>query len=242
MRKLFLLNSFVIFFCCSVNGNIAAPDTITEPVAKKAVLKPYIAPAVLISSGTIIHFMDGTKSAVRDFMQDNLQYNGQIDDYAQYAPLVTVYALNLFGINGKNNFGNRTALAAKSMLLNGLITDRLKNWTDTERPNGEKNSFPSGHTSKAFTVAHFMHRELGDISYWYSIGAYSCATAVGVMRLAKNAHWMSDVLAGAGIGILSTELVYLTHQYKWDNKHIRKLDILPFQFGKNKGISFVYTF
>jgi membrane-associated phospholipid phosphatase len=62
------------------------------------------------------------------------------------------------------------------------------------------------------------------------------------MRVAKNAHWISDILAGAGIGMLSTELVYLTHQYKWDNEHIRNLDIFPFHIGRQKGVTLVYTF
>jgi membrane-associated phospholipid phosphatase len=37
---------------------------------------------------------------------------------------------------------------------------------------------------------------------------YTIATGVGVMRVLNNKHWASDVLAGAGFGILSTELTY----------------------------------
>jgi hypothetical protein len=47
---------------------------------------------------------------------------------------------------------------------------------------------------------------------------------------------------GAGIGIFSTELVYLTHQYKWDNEHLKRLDIFPFQLGNQKGVTVVYNF
>ena len=45
-------------------------------------------------------------------------------------------------------------------------------------------------------------------SPWYSIAGYTLATATGVMRVLNNRHWISDVLSGAGIGILSTELAY----------------------------------
>lgn len=211
------------------------------PDGKKGI-KPWIAPTLLISGGTALHFMDGARENVRDFMRENFAYHGQIDDYAQYAPLAAVYALNALGIDGKNNFGNRTALVVKSFLLNGLITDRLKYWVNEKRPNGGIHSFPSGHTSKAFTLAHFMHKEYGELSLWYSVGAYACATTVGIMRVAKNAHWVSDVFMGAGIGILSTELVYLTHQYKWDNEHLKRFDIFPFQFGNQKGVTLVYHF
>ncbi len=205
-------------------------------------LKPYIAPALLISTGTALHFSTDAKKNFQDWVQGNFAYSGSVDDYIQYAPAVAVYGLNAFGVKGKNNFGNRTALALKSFLLNDLIVSGLKRWVNEPRPNGTPHSFPSGHTSVAFAMAQFMHHEYGDLSVWYSIGAYSCATAVGVMRVAKNAHWISDVVAGAGIGILSTELVYLTHLYKWDCAHIKNFDIFPFKVGKQKGLTLVYNF
>ncbi len=211
-------------------------------VDKKRGLKPYIAPALLITTGTSLHFMTEAKHNFRDYAQSHFAYHESFDDYAQYAPLAAVYAFNAVGIKGKNNFGNVTAIAVKSFLLNGLIVDRLKIGINEPRPDGSPHSFPSGHTSKAFMLAHIVHKEFGEKSVWFSIGAYSCATTVGVMRIAKDAHWVSDVFAGAGIGILSTELIYLTHQYKWDNEHLRRLDIFPFQTGKQKGLCLVYTF
>ncbi len=209
---------------------------------KKNGLKPFIVPVLLISTGSILHNNDVAKENFRDFAQRNFAYSGDIDDYIQYAPLASVYSLNAFGIKGKNNFGNRTALAIKSILLNDLIVSNLKTWTKTQRPSGGMRSFPSGHTSFTFAMAHFMHKEYGGSNLWYSIGAYSCAATVGILRTAKNAHWISDVVAGAGIGILSTELVYLTHLYKWDNEHLKSFDILPFQLGNKKGLTLVYKF
>ncbi|WP_372949896.1 phosphatase PAP2 family protein [Mariniphaga sp.] len=209
---------------------------------KKRGLKPWIAPILLMSTGTALHFSSETKSNVRNFVEENLSYHGKVDDYLQYAPGAAVYAFNAAGIKGINNFGNSTAIMVKSFLLNGLITDRLKYWINEPRPNGGVRSFPSGHTSKAFMFAHFMHKEFGELSPWYSVGAYSAAATVGYMRVAKSAHWISDVLMGAGIGILSTELVYLTHQYKWDNEHLKRFDIFPFQFQNQKGVTLVYNF
>ena len=209
---------------------------------KKRGFKPFIAPTLLIVTGTALHFSTDAKENFQDWVQQNLAYSGSVDDYIQYAPGVAVYALNLFGVKGKNNFGNRTAIVAKSLLLNELIVSSLKIWVNEERPNGGDHSFPSGHTSTAFALAHFMHKEYGEKSIWYSIGAYSCATTVGIMRVAKNAHWISDVIAGAGFGMLSTELVYLTHQYKWDNEHIKNFDIFPWSNRKQSGLALVYTF
>ena len=204
--------------------------------------KPYIAPALLISGGTAMHFMTEIKENLNDYIHNNFNYSGSFDDYAQYTPLAAAYAFKALGIQSESNFGNMTAIAVKSFLLNGIVTDRLKHWTNSERPGGELRSFPSGHTSKAFCLAHLMHREYGKTSIWYSIGAYSCATAVGLLRLSKGAHWISDVLAGAGTGMLSTELIYLTHLYKWDSEHLKHFDIFPFQSAKQRGVTLVYKF
>ncbi|MEN8116053.1 MAG: phosphatase PAP2 family protein [Bacteroidota bacterium] len=208
---------------------------------KKRGIKPYIAPTLLITTGTAIHFSD-FKYRFQDWIDENSSYSADIEDYLRFAPLAAVYTLNAVGIKGKNNFGNRTALGLKSFLLNDFITWKLKKWTNSERPNGGIHSFPSGHTSVAFAMAHFMHKEYGELNPWYSVGAYACATTVGLMRVAKGAHWISDVMAGAGIGMLSTELVYLTHLYKWDNEHLKNFDIFPFKIGNQKGITLVYNF
>ena len=49
--------------------------------------------------------------------------------------------------------------------------------------------------------------------------AYGIASSVGMLRMANNKHYISDVLVGAGLGILSMKMSYLTHQYKWNKKH-----------------------
>ncbi|MFR6416073.1 MAG: phosphatase PAP2 family protein, partial [Alistipes shahii] len=77
------------------------------------------------------------------------------------------------------------------------------------RPDGSsRNSFPSGHTATAFMTATMLHKEYGHRSPWYSIGGYTVATLTGVTRQLNNRHWMSDIMVGAGIGILATELGY----------------------------------
>jgi membrane-associated phospholipid phosphatase len=209
---------------------------------KEKGIKSYIAPALLITTGTILHFSTDTKENFRDWAQKNFHYSGKADDYLRFAPLAVVYGLNAVGVKGKNNFGNRTAIVIKSLILTDIMVSGLKKMVNEKRPGGGEHSFPSGHTSVAFAMAQVMHHEYGDKSVWYSIGAYSCATTVGLMRVARDAHWISDVVAGAGFGMLSTELVYLTHQYKWDKEHLRRLDIFPWSNQGQKGLTLVYTF
>lgn len=208
---------------------------------KKRGFKPFIAPSILIAGGTILHFSDW-KYDIDQWRWEHFNYTGDLDDYLRFAPIAAVYSLNAFGIKGKNNIGNQTAILGKSMILTTLITKSLKSILDVKRPTGESGSMPSGHTSIVFAAAQWMHREYGELSPWYSIGAYACATATGVMRVAKGGHWASDVMVGAGIGMISTELTYLTHQYKWDRQHLKNLDIFPWKTGQQKGLALVYTF
>jgi len=57
--------------------------------------------------------------------------------------------------------------------------------------------------------ATILHKEYGlTRSPWYSVAGYGVATATGIMRILNNRHWISDVMSGAGIGIMSTELGY----------------------------------
>nr|WP_231403250.1 phosphatase PAP2 family protein [Hymenobacter guriensis] len=95
----------------------------------------------------------------------------------------------------------------------------VKNLTRETRPDGSDNlSFPSGHTAQAFLAASIVHTEFRDKSQWYGIGAYTIATSVAALRMINNKHWQSDVVAGAGFGILSAHLGYLTHRNRWGRK------------------------
>ena len=189
------------------------------------VLRKVVAPFTLITLGLLTmdedEFID--RFHILEEKNENAAfYNMHIDDFLQYAPAVAVYGLNIGGVKGKNSVVEETFLLLKSELIMGAIVYTLKNTTDVPRPDHSTyNSFPSGHTAQAFVAATFLHKEYGHRSIWYSIGGYSVATTVGVMRVMGNRHWLSDVFVGAGIGILSTEFVYATHQYKWSKKKVK---------------------
>lgn len=181
-----------------------------------------IAPVLFTAAGLSI--LDDDSDDNYEVQQERNRYipnfRYRVDDYVQHAPIIVVYGLNWLGVEGKNDFANRTAILIKSEMMVGMLTFSLKRLTAVPRPDTkEQTSFPSGHTAQAFATATFMAKEYGHKSIWYSIGAYTMATGVGAMRVMNNRHWVSDVLVGAGIGILSTNLVYLTHQYRWGKKN-----------------------
>jgi membrane-associated phospholipid phosphatase len=155
-------------------------------------------------------------------------FSSKADDYLRYVPFVALYGLDALGIKGKHNLKEKTTL----VLVTGVVAygslNILKNISDKERPNHTNSkSFPSGHATVAFTGAEIFNQEYGDLSPWYSIAGYTVASATAVLRVYNNDHWFSDVVAGAGLGILSTKLVYVAYP------HLKKL----FK-GEKKGLDF----
>ena len=146
-------------------------------------------------------------------------FKTHIDNYLQYSPIAIVYGLDALGIKAKNDIANRTAILVKGELLMLSTVTLLKGTTGQLRPDGsDRQSFPSGHTAQAFATATFLAMEYKDRLPWMPYAAYGLASTVGMMRMANNRHYISDVLLGAGIGILSMKASYWTHQYKWNRK------------------------
>lgn len=146
-------------------------------------------------------------------------FRTQVDDYLQYTPIALSYGLDAFGIESKTNFSDRTAVLLKAELMMTATVYTLKRTVGQMRPDGRaNNSFPSGHTAQAFVAATFLSEEYKDRFTWMPYLAYGIASSVGVLRMANNRHYISDVLFGAGLGILSVKVSYWTHQYKWGIK------------------------
>ena len=132
-----------------------------------------------------------------------------IDEYTRFVPIAAVYALNLFGVEGRHRFMDRSAILLASAVTATVITKGIKWVADVERPDGMGfDSFPSGHATIAFMAAEFMWQEYRHRSPWYGVAAYTVAAGTGALRIYSNEHWLTDVMAGAGIGILSTKFTY----------------------------------
>ena len=160
----------------------------------------------------------GEKEAFRqNYNNDNtnirlIKYNfhTEIDNYTQFAGIGLTVGLKMAGVEGRSSWPRLAASSLASYAVMAAFVNGIKYTASELRPDGSThNSWPSGHTATAFVGATILHKEYGlTRSPWYSIGGYTIATATGVMRVLNNRHWISDVLSGAGIGILSTELAY----------------------------------
>ncbi|MCC2547942.1 phosphatase PAP2 family protein [Hymenobacter sp. BT175] len=193
-----------------------------KPWYKGKLVKATIVPALLIGYGASTINDRGFYSsydAKRDLQRHFPNFRTRVDDFLIFAPYLELGAVTLAGVESRNDRLNTLLVIAKAEAIFITTTVILKNTTDILRPDGStKNSFPSGHTAQAFLAASIVHTEFRDQSQWYGVGAYTIATSVAALRMLNNRHWQSDVVAGAGVGILSAHLAYLTHRNRWGRK------------------------
>lgn len=213
-------------------------------------IRSLIIPVGLITYGFVALGNNGItnldKTTRYEIREDHPTFITKIDNYLQYAPAVAVYGLNALGIKGKNNFRDRTIIYAMSNVISAAFVLPLKKITKIQRPDGSGfNSFPSGHTTTAFAAAEFLRMEYKDVSPWYGIAGYAAATTTGVLRLYNNKHWVSDVVAGAGFGILSTKLAYWIYpsiKRKFFKDKPMNTMVMPYYQSGGGGLALVYNF
>ena len=94
----------------------------------------------------------------------------------------------------------------------GSTVNIIKLTGNEMRPDGtSNNSFPSGNTATAFMGAELLYQEYKEVSIWYGVAGYAVVAGTGFFRMYNNRHWLTDISAGAGIGILSTKIAYWIH-------------------------------
>lgn len=89
---------------------------------------------------------------------------------------------------------------AQALVVNGAYTGLLKKTVSRTRPDGSDTlSFPSGHTSTAFSLAGIATHHYG---WKVGVPAYALASCIGLTRIEQDRHHLSDVLAGATLGFI----------------------------------------
>ncbi|WP_316831958.1 phosphatase PAP2 family protein [Pedobacter aquatilis] len=184
-------------------------------------LKASIAPAVLFSASALSW---GKREEIRKLRNRYLpDFRNHFDDYLQYVPAISVCGLNAAGVKGRHSIQRTTVSYLFSAATMAIVVNTLKHSAGVERPDGSAfNSFPSGHTANSFMNAAFLNKEYGQAHPLLGIGAYTMAGATAVGRQMNNRHWVSDVLAGAGIGLLATEAGYLIADKIYKDKGIKE--------------------
>ena len=192
---------------------VSGDSTGRRALWQRPVGRALLVPTLLLTAGALTTHRVELLETDEELREEIREHMGRptttIDNQLRYLPGAVTLGLGLAGVPGRHKPLDQLLLAALAFTLNDAVTSNLKKLTQVQRPDGSDfHSFPSQHTSLAFASATFLHKEYGGRSVWYSLGGYSVAAATGGIRMTKDAHWLSDVLAGAGVGILSTEAAY----------------------------------
>ena len=208
--------------------------------------KKAIIPATLIGTSLLLTHSK-FEMQLRDEVQKgfNNDFNTKLDDYFRFVPLAQMYVADIAGVESRSHWFDQTKNATISLLLTDLVTTRLKRMTNKTRPSGENNhAFPSAHTAYAFTSATVLYEEFKDTKPLLAYSGYAFALTTGYLRMAEDAHWFSDVVLGAGIGIAITKLVYhFDYLFAWNP--FKKKDtffVSPMYDGNAFGVSSVIRF
>ncbi len=253
-----------IFLSYSLAANSQSTDsTISDTLKKRYVLdwnppafkKIFPVTSMLIPAGMLAYGLTGLaddeargidKEIKEELWSEHPHRLLHVDNYLQFAPAIAVYGLNLAGIQGRHNLRDRSMLYVLSNLVMNATVFPVKKIAGRLRPDlSDRYSFPSGHTAEAFVSAEFMRQEYKDVSPWYGITGYAMAITTGYLRMYNNKHWLSDVVAGAGIGIASTRVAYWLYprisHYLFKDK-LSKTAVLPGYQNHSVSLSLVHQF
>jgi membrane-associated phospholipid phosphatase len=149
------------------------------------------------------------------------------------APL-TLFCVSLIKKDKRLAYDGLTLVSAE--LINSIITTSMKLGIKRERPfsaypndinkhtSGGSYSYPSGHTSLAFTVATSL-----SLTYpkWYIIlPSYVWASGIGYSRMYLGVHYPTDVLMGATVGTVSSVLTHYGRKYLVERKKKKDLSLV----------------
>lgn len=145
--------------------------------------------------------------------------NSAVMTAAQYVPLAFPWVMKAAGAPVESSWQKLAVSQAVGAVAMVGVVESLKRGVDSPRPDGEdRRSFPSGHSAWVYLGATSVMHELGSASPWYAFGAYTFAAGVGAQRVLSNRHFPADVMAGAGVGILSAELGYYIGNLIWPER------------------------
>jgi len=179
----------------------------------------YLKPAALIVPGTFLVYTGlkpfiGGIGRLDDTIYSHIKtkypgFHTSAEDYMMWAPSASIYFLDACKVKTKHTFKEQLILDAGSIIITGGVGYAMRvvsRHIDAYKTYATK--FPSGHTANAFRGAELLHQEIKDDNKLISYSGYVVASAVGVLRIYNKDHLLTEVLSGAGLGILSAKLTY----------------------------------
>lgn len=200
---------------------------------------------ILLTASTLVLASLKYDRATLDYIQKQnplppflAQFGDYYGNYRAGFGLVTGIGLEaIAGLHSADMLFKRLEYASLAMLATAQVTLLLKLVVGRERPSGKNfRSFPSGHTSHSFAVATIVNTLYGPIP---GIVTYTCASLVALSRIQDDAHYLSDVIFGAALGIVIAR--GFARAYDWDKDESGKN--FHFQlWANNSQIGLTYKF
>ncbi|MBX3023066.1 MAG: phosphatase PAP2 family protein [Bdellovibrionales bacterium] len=198
-----------------------------------------------------ISFASGTAAtltvlAFRKTMVDDFQHYestrrplGHWSEYGDYfgqgLPNL-IYAAGMITASyyGANQAGERAQMMIMTTAEAVLITTVLKYTIRSKRPDGgNRDTFPSGHTTSAFAFASVVGVEHG---WRWGVPAYLAASFAGWSRINDNKHYLQDVIAGATVGISTGLGIYYARERRKEGA--AEYRVLPLPIDDGGGVFF----
>jgi membrane-associated phospholipid phosphatase len=198
-------------------------DSATIARANKPILRRGELIGVLATTGIAMAFDKKVLNTIHDphdsFGRSVSDFGNALGNGVYVYPTLLVASIAGKAIGSRAVYGVASR-ALKSTLLAGVSAFALKFLVGRERPpvsdnafkfhpinfKDSTNSFPSGHATVAFALATSFAREIKGT--WDDVLFYTMATTTAYARMHDNRHWLSDVVFGAGVGILSTRFIH----------------------------------
>ncbi len=214
MRRPFAVASLVTLLAVHWSSAQSVPDSMSRPVrwTTVAIVSGVVATTAYVADRSVARSIHDHPSTTRRSTADQLERFGTI---AVIGP--TVGTLALVGVVAhRKHLVDLGLNTTEAVLMAGAAAQGIKLIAGRERPRDDRDlrgddfapfsgndAFPSGHTAAAFAFA----TSLGDAIHrpWARVGLYALATGTAWARVAQEAHWLSDVVAGAAVGVMAAK-------------------------------------
>lgn len=119
-----------------------------------------------------------------------------------------LFGLGIVWLVGPEHWKARALLLAIGIVVTAVLVISLKFTIRRQRPEGEwgaiyrltdPHSFPSGHAARAFLLP-VLALATGPV--WFAVVLWIWAPLVGLARVAMGVHYLSDIFAGAVLGVV----------------------------------------
>jgi len=225
--------TFLIVFCYLYTAKAQVKESLITPNKKNA----YILPTSLVVGGITLNALKKEKP---------LKFFKSVPstiDYMHYSTAALGILAPISGITSKNSLIDRSIYLSAGFLLSSAITLPLKKTMSVLRPDGsDSKSFPSGHATTAFAMAQWLREEYKASNPLLSYSGYFIATASSISRVSYHKHHLEDVLMGAGIGMLSTKVIYAIFPNGFSKSNDKHITLYPISSKETYGLTMAIVF